>query len=160
MLRRWSSARTPPHPRMLLRGLLPPRLTRARAVLQLKAMLTAKFGRDFAAAAAELRPDCGVDPRVGTHRERPTRLFARNQFKGPSTWTLHEPTSLVTGIPSLARSSRAVGTLSASPVGRCLPVAFTHAAGPVLVGILADRTDGRRTWTSEPIFDTPPSLTL
>lgn len=42
-----------------------PRCSDLPELLQIRQLFAAKYGKEFAAAAAELRPDCGVNRRVG-----------------------------------------------------------------------------------------------
>jgi len=42
-----------------------PRCSDLPELLQIRQLFAAKYGKEFAAAAAELRPECGVNRRVG-----------------------------------------------------------------------------------------------
>jgi hypothetical protein len=44
-----------------------PRCSDLPELLQIRQLFAAKYGKEFAAAAAELRPDCGVNRRVSYH---------------------------------------------------------------------------------------------
>lgn len=46
-----------------------PRCSDLPELLQIRQLFAAKYGKEFAAAAAELRPDCGVNRRVGIFLE-------------------------------------------------------------------------------------------